>query len=424
VLAALVVAATLGEASYTLSEQRVAVPAATASPASPAWSHAIDPPGDGNMLAIGDGIVAFADNGRLCAYDDKTGAGVWCAGAGSSPVYAPGVVVYATTGNAVRAVDARTGSTRWQMSDAHRIWRTGDGLVLASVSVEDPQTRVFHATLQGVSFNGAARWSKTLPADGAEATATSQYLIWRWCEGGATLTCQSAVAAYDGGIVGEVAADVLGVNGSLIVDDSSFNDLEEVQDHFLMFDIGAFDSRRGTYAAQFTYAPDYQQNLARWNANACQGSKDAVTRRLDGDDLYVTSCRNLYRYRLAPAAGQRPLLLANDVTFWGGPYRQRLYVERDDGIWSLQPGADSVRAQLVVPSSQFVADFTIATGMGFGVFRDGSVHGFDLDSGRATFEATPCHGEGFIPVRVAATEKRIFIACASARFWTLYAYAR
>lgn len=427
-----------GEASFALPEARVE-PAASSvrSPAQPVWSHYIDPPASGDALAIGSGVVAFASEGRMCGYDDATGATVWCAGNGIAPAYASGVVAYAGADRSVRAVDARTGTLRWRRDGADRVWPSGGAFVVATKNVEDHDAG-FSSVIHGIAANGRMLWSASLSANGLETTVTPDYMVWRWANAGATTTISSAVVAagFSKGVLGSVGGDVLDVRPPLIFADTTSNEIEEVQDHFLVFNVAVFDVAKNGYIGQYAYAPDYDANLALWNNNCCVGESSGGKIHIGGDDVYIVVHKSVYRYQLGPATWQRPLRVATDAAFLGGPYRGTLYVQRAGAIWALHPGASAITAQPVLRSNVVAQAFSIANDFGLAIFQNGEVRGFDVTTGRETFAAAPCARAtptplppglaptNYIPIRATATRKRIFIACSSGGYWMLYAYAR
>jgi hypothetical protein len=85
----------------------------------------------------------------------------------------------------------------------------------------------------------------------------------------------------------------------------------------------------------------------------------------------------------------------------------------------------------IVPPSEGVVSTRDA---GYVTFEDGGIYGFDLASGRATFDARPCgratpppssyeYLRGGSPTeRIATTSKRIYVVCASGASWSVTAY--
>jgi len=225
-----------------------------------------------------------------------------------------------------------------------------------------------------------------------------------------------------GGFLASVgnAWDILDIRPPFFVYKTSPN--EEVQDHFITFDVAIADLRDGAVRASYHYEPDYDANnalVSSTNEFAGQGEGPV---RVEGDYVYLTIFgRKIYRYRLADAAPQRPLLVASGVQFLGGPYRGWLYASRPDGVWALRPEAKTIRARLVVASEVKASHISIAGDVVYATFEDGRVVGVDATSGRRVFESRPC-GDSGMESGIRAAADRVYIVCQNDLLWRVAAF--
>ena len=278
--------------------------------------------------------------------------------------------------------------------------------------------------------DGNALWTARLPAINglAQAQTLPPYFLWNWANAGATLSYEQALLlpGAGGGVFARVGGSALSVRPPIVVVDSRDNEIgEEVEDHVLTFELTLEDIATGSATATYRYAPDYGANYDAWAHNCCAGQSSGNGTFIEGDFVYCVLNHNVYRYRLAPGEGQRPLRISTGSEIAGGPYRGAIYVVRPNGLWALHPLKDTIRAQPVAGSDAAFAGLTIAHDTGYAAFYDGWVHGFDLASGRPTLDARPCLPSSFGgKVRVAETPKRVYLACSVNGVWSVTAYAR
>jgi hypothetical protein len=117
----------------------------------------------------------------------------------------------------------------------------------------------------------------------------------------------------------------------------------------------------------------------------------------------------LYRYRVAPPEGQRPLLVSRDGAWVGGPYEGRIVMQRADGLWLLDLVGDRVRTTKVAAFAPPIDTQAVAFdgGLVYAALSDGRVVAVDLRDGSRRFSAsTSCrrwrgigvHGDDFLAV--------------------------
>jgi PQQ-like domain len=369
------VAAGRGETSYRLPEIREATPALPHIARAPVWSHQADPPEDSDMLAIGDGVVAFTSSGRVCGYDDVTGVGVWCAGRGRAPVFTSGLIAYVGSDDRVHAIDARTGAPRWTYPNANSLWAVDGKLIAGAKPILDPRTSAYSVRLAGIDSKGRELWHVAEP--NGSARVVPPYLFWRYSTAGATLH-EYEVAIRPGpggGPLTEVDGAILDLQPAAVIADTRDDKVEPIEDHFLTFDVAVRYLGSARSSVNYHYEPDYDANLVLYSQNCCVGASSGGKEYADGGFVYFVFDRRIYRYRLTSAEGQRPLLVASDSDLLGGPYNGTLYVARKDGVWSIRPESHDLRAQLVARSTTSAREVTVAHGSGFASFADGSIQG-------------------------------------------------
>ncbi len=360
------------------------------------------------------GAVAFASGGRVCAFAEDDGRQLWCAGRGTSPVYSNGEIAFAATSGAAVGIGLRSGRTLWRRPDAHVISSVPGGFFAVRGESGTDASTVFE-----LSPGGTTVWSTRLRGFQAPPTIAAPYAFVRTISSGATLSASEHLVRLGaaGGLVATVdfAWGVVDVTPPTAVLVGSRN--EEVEDHFLTFDIWIADLRSGAVRARYHYEPDHDENSAALSRLIPPGDTNDGKIAVDAGMLYMAIGPELYRYRLAPASGQRPLRISSSGRFVGGPYRGALYVARRDGVWALRPGAAAVRAQLVAPSAAAMTAFTIANDIAYAAFEDGHIRGVDTRTGQTLLDARTCPGPS-----IGVGRTRIFVACSLERGWRIDAF--
>ena len=390
------------------------------------WMRAASDPGDASMLAIGSGQVAFESANGMCGYDELTGARLWCARKGASPGYASGVVFYVESDGTLNAVAARSGQPLWRRKGARAVWAFGDDLIVLGDSSGDGRANGDVGGLTDISASGTLRWWYRLNGPGDNVPHWfAPFMLWREVSDGAMLTASMSVLRLgsNGGYLAAVPGwEALAVEPPFAITNTFPNQVGTPTDNAITFQFAQSNLHTGKVEAAWVFKPDYQQNAALFQAAPGSFSSNKV--RVDGDSVYLIVGRQIYRYRLADPNGQRPLLVASDARFLGGPYWGTIYIERDHQVWALTPGENSIRSLFIqdVPSS--VASFSIAGDRGFVVKNDGWVHGFALSDGRPLMDVRPCKPPPIAVLeRVAASDRSVFVACSpDGTHWRVAAY--
>jgi hypothetical protein len=393
----------------------------------PSWEHAVgEASGTHAVLAIGSGVVAFASNGRLCGYAEADGARRWCVAGGTAPAYAADQIAFTTAGGGSASVAARDGRALWrhgrpaarrsphERSDLEAVWSTGiDFLVQRSsgdmYEVSPAGAELWSAHIDGTHDPLIAAPSALLPVVGDGAIiSVSQYVVRLGRRGGAG-------PDFDAWQIATVDPPYAFV---------TLSPMEESEDHFFTLDIGRADLRSGTIDPQFHFEPDYDVNSAYYaRTGMIDGLADTAQApvRFDGARFYATVGHNVYRYEFAEPRTQHPLLVARDAQLLGGPYRGAIFVARHGGVWSLHPQARAIIARLVAPSAADVVRFTLAGRAAFVALRDGTVRGFDAESGRPFLDARPCDASH--DIRIAVSRQHAYVVCASGPGMRVFAFA-
>jgi outer membrane protein assembly factor BamB len=431
-----------GELPYRLPEMRETPPRTAVVIHNPIWHSTVDSPSStGSMLAMGDGIISFAQHDRVCGFNETNGRRLWCASLGSAPAYSRGVIAYTAEDGRVVAVDARTGARRWRYEFrtsravaafrmppervAETVVSTGNSFLLARI---DNRGGRGAPDFGEISESGRVLWSAELLGGFAAPLIVQPYALQPLTEAGATINVIQQIVRLGphGGlreIVGDQAWRVLDVRIPYAVIAGDWT-MEEVQDRFLTIDVERVDLRDGRILGQYHYEPDYDANVALYKTNAFAGQGEYTDfpprLRADGDWLYVALANKLYRYRLAAAERQRPLLVAAKATFLGGPSRGVVFVNRADGVWALTPADRAIHARRVAPSRSIASVFTIVGHTAYIGFEDGHLSAVDVDSGRTTLDAkVSCS-----PRRLAISLRRFYVVCQSSFGSLLTAFQR
>jgi hypothetical protein len=399
-----------GEASYTLPEVRERAPVSAQIVRTELWSRPGSAP-----LAIAPSIVAFVSHGRVCGLAAATGKQRWCAGTGASPAFAGGSIACVAPDGGVDVVDAGTGTHLWRVPGV-AVWAAGDDFL---ISGDAPQP-----TVSEYDRSGHKLWSARGPdVRNGTMLVTPPYAFLSAVYSGATMVkVQFALRlGPGGGFVSKVinAWDILDVSPPRLV--YAADRIEEIQDHFITFDVVAADLPSGKIEARYHYEPDYDTNNALLASNAYAGRSSGPI-RVDGDAVYVMFYgEKIYRYRLADAAGQRPLLVSAQGTFVGGPYRGWLYVSRPDGVWALKPESNEIHARLVAPVNAL--HMSVVSDVVYLTTADQEVIGVNSVDGRTVFDARPC-GKSGTESGISGSGKTVYVACVGAAQSSVTAYPK
>ena len=408
-----------GEASYTLPEVRERTPAGGHIVRTEVWSHSISVPPlytSTDVLAIAPSIVAFVSRGRVCGFAAASGIQRWCAGAGASPAFAGGRVAYAASGGGVHVVDAATGTQLWRVPDAVAAWAARDDFLIGFAAPNQ--------TVSEYDRSGRRMWSADAPVGGnAAVLVTPSYAFFSAVYSGAMMTKVQSVLRLgpQGGLDSKLlnAWNILDVHPPNVVYETSPN--EEVQDHFITFDVVVADLHSGRSDASYHYEPDYDINNALVASNAYAGRTSGPI-RVDGDDVYVMFYgEKIYRYRLADAAKQRPLLVSTGGQFLGGPIRGWLYVSRPDGVWALKPESNEIAARHV--ATVHASHMSVVGDIVYFTTVDQEVIGVDAVDGRMAFDARPCK-RSQIESGIGGSATNVYIVCGSATQWSVTAFPK
>ncbi len=220
------------------------------------------------------------------------------------------------------------------------------------------------------------------------------------------------------------ATSLLAVRGPTIYTSGGWR-AQEVEDTTLTLDVDLTDVRAARPLQNWHYEPDYEANLRAYGAprSLLAGRVQSKWAAVEGDALYVAVLDRLYRYRLGPAAGQHPLLVAAGGRWIGGPYAGALLIDRADGLWAVHADETGTRETLAVPhdAAVEVAALAVSDGYAYAALTDGTVAGFALRDGRRAIEArVPC--SSYRGVAVGSTS--VLLVCTSRAAPTVYAFPR
>jgi hypothetical protein len=440
------------------------------------WSHAIDPASDPTSVrrnqlvrnvAAGAGVLVVADGGALVALDASSGRTRWRTPREhlGIPVVVGDTVVSGTASQMIdpfatgeRSVDAFAiagGAPRWQVElPASRPQPIADaphvppprfvppvavspvaGGILVSTTVDTAQPYQQQLLIEEIDSRGALRWRYQSAGWGNVGHLTAlhdgiAYLA--SVEDGAILhdVVRMVRTGAHGGMLGALTFAIgplgWGANG-----DAMFLDAFSIGSG--SFGIKTIDppTLEGSDAGEpvastmQTYAPD--------GLFSNPGFGDAA---IDGGFIYglvhdgtENGAQRLYRYDLAPADGQRPLLLATGITNWAaGTVRGWNVVEDDVGLLALRVRADTIELVRLARYGEPVSiDAAAFDGHVLYVARyDGRVQGFDLDRATTILDApTDCVPDDAIDRQhawrgIGVHGDRIIAVCAR----RVYAFAR
>jgi outer membrane protein assembly factor BamB len=372
----------------------------------PAWVHAIDSKpiveplvrGErGANLATDGERVFIVQGGAINALDVRTGAERWrsrAEGFGIPAVTSQIVAAIAISG-VVRAFDARTGAERWKSDRLALSLATG-----ASGSRPAVLTSLDHGFFvlsdqQGVAAeideSGKVLWSAGLTrSDNGRVTAVRDGFVFVCSyEDGAII--HPVLTVFRTGRGGGFSAQVPFALGPLGGEGTQYWALDAFPKGSTSVTIGRFDAGKDVGNVRFVdpwhYTPDAGASMVGYGEAAIEhGFIYAWTHDGEGHDP-------LYRYRLAPAQGQRPILLSADGVWVAGPYDGRVVVQRPDGLWLLHPHGDRVDTLNVARYAAPVSAQAVAFNghLVYAALSDGRVVAVDLRNGSRRLEAaTPC----------------------------------
>ena len=403
-----------------LTELRVPVAGATVIIKKPLWSSHVDASSFEDLLAVGEGVAAFAVGGRICGFKESTGGVAWCAGKGTSPAFALGEVAYRDAGGTVRAVDARTGAERWY--DARRnviaLWSAGAGFIVVDRVDASGESR--YRELDGA---GKTLWEAHLAGSIQRPYFDYPYVIQSATTSGGTIVIEEYLLRLGsgGGIKADLggAAAIAGVEPRLIFLSRGAQG-REIEDRFLSFDLVGVDYA-GKMRSHLHFAPEYATNasyLSEHPASIAGQFESAASVREERGWIYGQVLANVYRYRLDDGERQRADLVSSGATWLGGPYRGALFFSRSDGVWMLRPTRNAIAAQLVAASTSAVSAFAVARDRAYVGFADGRIRGFNVTNGATTLASSTC-----VPTLIGASASRVFVVCGGGSTWTIDVFA-
>ncbi len=400
-----------GESSYRLPEVRVGIHVALTTQSRVLWSQEVDPPSPQaatqDLVAFGDGIVAAASRGKICAFSESEGRRLWCTRGGYAPAFAGGRIAFSGDDGAAHAVDARTGTPLWRFrfaagsNDAPAICSTGSSF-LADGRAE-------------LSLSGKVIWLVERPKFWSCPVFRGRFGFETSSDSGATLVFYQSVVRLGpgGGLQMFRGSAVLDVHGNRLTFVPDISEYEEVDERKLTVDVWTARLPDVSIGSTYRFAPDYDRNKKDFDTR--YGNRGTWVER---DWVYATIGGRLYRYRLASPVGQRPLLVSDGARIIGGPYRGTFYVQRLDGVWTLHVRAGSIEARLVAPSQYYARAVWISRRTAYITTDDGQIRGVDVDDGHTVFNARLCSG-----ARIATTATRTLIVC-EGKPWRVHAFAR
>ena len=426
-----------GELSSSLPELVVLVPTSTRVITTSSWSRSVDPAPPGfvssDIFAHGDGLIFFASQRQMCGFDERDGRKVWCAGPGIAPAYAASQVAFSSPDGSVRGVDAKTGAPRWRhsfppgevhgfvsaerrQSRGEHVWSTDHDFLVARADTN-------HAE---IGLSGKLLWkTKSFPIEEGEPHSpviAGLYALQQYIGPGATIDSSEGLfrLGTGGGAVAVIpsAWELLDVQGPLAIFRGSQQ--EEVQDHFLRFDVWTVGLRDGNVKARYHYEPDYDINAPELQRLWPPGTLCCRNVHIEGDAIYGFIGPKVYRYVFgADARFQRPLLVSDVGTFVGGPIRGAIFVSRPNGVWMLRPQPKFIQARLVAPISSPVSFFKALGRSAYIGFTNGYVRGVDIEDGRTFLDLKSCGLK-----QVEGVGRRIYVACSNGKDLRTVAFQR
>ena len=377
------------------------------------------------VLVAGGGRVFASVGSRLCAFAQTDGRTLWCAnGAAGRYAFAHGEVVSFDAGRATAFAGA-TGRRRWN-ARATRVVPTIAGfgaMTLRYFAELDPDGRELWRT----RVNGDLDTTINGYLDSEPIAIGARTMLLHTFINGARFgdPVYRLTSGAGGGLValGTESPGVIGWDGARIVLAGGWR-AREVQDNTLTFEVDELDLGLRKVQAEWTYAPDYDENnglMLSFSSTA-----DAVRTRMtavENGALYASVLSRVYRYRLAPPAGQHPLLVSDYGRWVGGPLRGTLLIERFDGLWIVRvDGRRTIETRaLEYPDGVRLAALALADGNAYVATTDGAVGAFDARTGRRAIDArTGCHRYHDVLVEPAS----VLFVCTDAQNPVIFAFPR
>jgi len=401
----------------------------------PVWTHAIDPAGSDvpphrgesvANLATAAGRVFLASGGAIRALDARTGVERWRSrdeGFGVPAASANLVVAIARDG-VVHAFDVRTGAERWRSAGlaAPLAWETPDirpllrGLNDGGFFVLAPQSGL----AAEIDASGKVLWSATYPQHhyaGITAIADGVVFVTAWEEGA---IIHPVLNLFRIGRAGGLIAQVSNALRPLGFDGSRYWVLDASPTASTTVTIARLDTEKGNQripdADPWRYTPDDGASSIPGYGDAAieHGFLYAWTQDGEGHDP-------LYRYRLAPPNGQRPILVSRDGAWIAGPYEDRVVVQRPTGLWLLHLVGDRVQTRNITTYAPPVVAQAVAFDgdLVYAALSDGRIVAVDVRDGEHRFAATTscrtCRGIGVHDGELLAVCARTVFAFAKPR---------
>jgi hypothetical protein len=365
----------------------------------------------------------------------------WCSGstAGSMALLGATLATVESDG-VIRGRDKKTGIERWQRAivpspnspqprgtdgvapPVEEVWATGNSFLAEAAAGSGPSVGSVIAELDQ---HGDPVWTWSGP--GAVLTyrpvVAQPYVVVKRVTTGAITTSQPLIfkLGSGGGVLGSLSdgSDPIELRPPKIY---SENDRPADLADSSAFVVTVGDLRPGIEDIDWRYQPDRDENekLPFSGTHCCGLSFKRVG--IENQYVYGSVGEHVYRYDLAAPDGQRPILMSDSGMFVAGPYENRIYVGRQDGVWSISFNGRYSYQLLVVPYRlpTVLADITFARGIGYAALTDGHVFAFEVDGGQPTISARISCSQ-FAGISV--TQTRVLYAC-SAPSPGVYAFPR
>jgi outer membrane protein assembly factor BamB len=370
------------------------------------WRHADG--GYASTLAADAQDVFLVSGGALHAFDALRGTERWHSDdeGFSAPAYGASLVVALNDRGLLRAFDAESGTLRWSIdTPALRVPAPAPGPPLASSVAQMVAYGNVSPVLGGffvighvingsfavsVRADGHVWWQRRFPGTGFNRVAASNHGIVYVLD-----TEDGAIASTDvyvfrlaspGGVL-----DVTNGGGPVTADDRGAWIAYAWNSGSTTFGIIRLGAANGYgQAAQWLYTPnnDPKASLPGFGEIAIDGGYVyGQTHEVAGNSPVRAP---IYRYRLAPPAGQTALRVIDDGHWIGGTDDGRLVVERDDGLWLFTVTGRTVRAlhAMTYDASTAHADvIAFDRSVVYAGFSDGPLVALDARTGRKRFES-------------------------------------
>gem|GEM_PF-4474854 len=412
---------------------------------SPIWSREADPPenlappqSSASLLAFGKGIIVFSSRRVVSGFSEATGRLIWRAGRGAIPVYAGGIFAYSSSDGSVHGVNPLTGVTRWSFTFppstrhpsgefSHILWSTGTTFLISRAFREKAQDVIGETNSYGeLSATGKLDWTAPLSGYAMTPIIAGPYAIQAFIPHMDSFVYSLRLGAHGGFSSNLGQADEINdVQPPLAILSGGARYGTEPQDRVLTFEIHAADLRSGKVDWKYLYAPDYNENYARFYTknlkDLCTGECGWRSIGIEGNAVYVAVYGvRVYRYGLSLGNSQHPLLVSEDGRYIGGPYHGAIYVARGDGIWMIRPREHSIESMRIAQSSSSFSAIAIIGKTAYVGFADGLLRGVDVDDGHTVLDAKTCPA-----TRISVSSTRVYAVCALAKnHWRVVAFSR